>query len=459
MQYPILFTPFLVHAPRTDSLVVLVKWLADESPTPHLAARRVSKSNAGQLPAGQGDLAKYEPASHNYRILLFVHSAKVRFMPPPIPNKVPLGQAKATSARDEANLENAKPLEAIFGGAPLKVLEAYCRRMSTGLRAGLDLLRLLDLETKAGTPRHRDVANNMIGLVRSGHTLAQAMQMQGLYFPTLLNKMVDAGEHAGGLDRVFREMADYYQDLKKSKSDFISQITFPVIQLCLAVLIGAGLVYINGFFSSGSPSEPAFDLTGIGLRGGTGLLIYMSVVGTFFGTLGIVAFGLWKNWFGCHKTLVPMVRNIPVIGTVLTTTAMSRLSMTLSMMLGAGVEAKRSVRDAILSTGNHYYISGLNQTLSEIGKGKTFAEALDAPKLLPEDFIQAMEVGEISGAGSESLERMAIMYREKAQLALKQLAILAGVAVSIMIAVIIIAAIFTIFFQVLQVYSNALNMK
>jgi type IV pilus assembly protein PilC len=403
------------------------------------------------------DLCKCQRASDN-EVALFSYPAKVRSMPPSIPNKASRGQAQATTLRDDSGLENANSFERIFGGAPLKVLEAYCRRMSTGLRSGVDLLRLLDMETKAGTPRHRDVASNMIGLVRSGHTLADAMQKQGLYFPPLLNKVVDAGEHAGGLDRVFREMADYYQDLKRSKADFISQITFPVIQLVLAVLIGAALVYINGFFRSGSPNEPAFDLTGIGLRGGTGLMIYVSVVSIFFGTIGIVAFGLWKNWFGCHKTLIPLVRNVPVIGTVLTTTAMSRLSMTLSMMLGAGVEAKRSVRDAILSTGNHYYISGLEQTLAEIGKGRTFAESLDAPKLLPEDFIQAMEIGEVSGSGSESLERMAVMYREKAQLALKQLAIMAGVAISIMIAAIIIAAIFMIFFQVLAIYSGALKM-
>ena len=148
-------------------------------------------------------------------------------MPPPIPSKALRGQAQAETSHEESNLENAKSFERIFGGASLKVLEAYCRRMSTGLRSGVDLLRLLDMETKAGTPRHRDVASNMIGLVRSGHTLADAMQKQGLYFPPLLNKVVDAGEHAGGLDRVFREMVDYYQDLKRSKADFISQITFP----------------------------------------------------------------------------------------------------------------------------------------------------------------------------------------------------------------------------------------
>jgi len=171
--------------------------------------------------------------------------------------------------------------------------------------------------------------------------------------------------------------------------------------------------------------------------------------------LGLIGFGIWKNWFGCHKTLVPLVRNVPVIGTVFTTTALSRLSMTLSMMLGAGVDARRSVRDAILSTGNYYYIAGLDQALSEIEKGKSFSEALDAPKLLPAEFIQIVEVGEVSGAGSESLERMAITYREKAQLALSQLAILAGVLIWLMIAAFIITLIFMIFFQYLNAITSA----
>jgi type IV pilus assembly protein PilC len=364
-------------------------------------------------------------------------------IPPPLPSQIASPRGKV--------------LEKILGGGSLKVMEAFCRRMSTGLRSGVDLLRLLDMETKAGTARHREVVTDMTGQVRAGHSLAESMALQGYYFPTLLLKMVGAGEHAGGIDRVFREMADYYQDLKKSRAEFISQITFPMIQLVLAILIGCLMIYVNGFFKSGSSNDKAFDITGIGLRGGSGVLLFLSVVCTLFGTMGVVAFGLWKNWFNCHKTLVPLVRNVPVIGTVLTTTALSRLSMTLSMMLGAGVEAKRSVQDALLSTGNHYYIAGMDQTLAEIAKGHSFADALDAPKTLPDEFIQTVAVGEMSGADSESLERMAIMYREKAQLALKQLAITASMLVWLMIAIIIIAAIFTIFFQVLGVYSKALQ--
>jgi len=365
----------------------------------------------------------------------------------------------AENAKEATVASNAKPSERIFGGISLKTLEGFSRRMATGTKSGVDLLKMLDMETRVGNARHRNVASHMLELVRSGHTMSGSMKEQGHYFPTLFMKMIDASEHAGKMDRGFREMADYYQDLKRTRSDFIGQITFPVIQLFLAIGICCLLILVNGFFSPGSSQDSAFDLTGIGLRGGSGVVIFLIFVTSSFGLTGLVCFAIWKNWFGCHRTLVPMARKLPVIGTVLTTTAMSRLSMTLSMMLGAGVDAKRSVRDAILSTGNYYYISGLEKTLSAIQKGKSFSEALEAPKLLPDDFIQAVAVGELSGSDSESLERMATTYRERAQLALKQLAILAGFAVWMMIAIVIIAAIFTIFGQIMKVYSGALNMK
>jgi type II secretory pathway component PulF len=298
----------------------------------------------------------------------------------------------------------------------------------------------------------------MITLVRGGETLAGAMAEQGSYFPTLLIRMLRAGEHAGKVDHCFREMADHYAELKQARGAFIAQITFPVISLFLAFFVITLMIFINGFMKAGSATEPAFDLTGIGLRGTTGVLIFWFVAFAFASSVSLLGFGIWKNWFDCHKSLVPLVRNVPVIGPVFTTSALSRLSMTLSMMLGAGVDAKRSIREALLATGNHYYMSGIEIAMNNINQGKSFSESLDAMKLLPSDFIQVVEIGELSGSDSESLERMAVTYREKAQSALRQLAIAAGLGVWLMIAAIIIFAIFSIFFQIMQVYTNALKM-
>jgi type IV pilus assembly protein PilC len=224
----------------------------------------------------------------------------------------------------------------------------------------------------------------------------------------------------------------------------------------MAIAIMCGMIFINGFFKAGGPGEKPFDITGVGLRGGTGVLIFLSILTGIGLVLGTLFFAIRNNWYNCHQTLVPLVRNIPVIGPVLTYTALSRLSMTLSMMLGAGVEAKRSVRDSILTTGNHYYIAGLPEIEAEIQKGQSLSESFARPNRLPDEFIQILEVGELSGADSESLERLALQYRDKAQLALKQLAVSAGFAIWFLIAAMIITVIFMVFMQYLSIITGNL---
>ena len=362
-------------------------------------------------------------------------------------------QRVPSSAGDASDKANSRVLERLFGGASLKEVQNFCNRTATGLRAGVDILRILDTEAKVGSQRYKDACRDTSLRIRNGHSLSEAMRLQGDFFPPLLLKMIEAGEHSGQVDRTLQFMSEYYLDLKKTRQDFISQITMPVIQLLAAIAIICLLIFINGFFKSGSATDKPFDLTGVGLRGGTGVLIFLSIILGIGAVLGTIAFGIWRNWFNCHNILVPLIRNVPVIGPVFTQTAMARLSMTLSMMLGAGVDAKRSVRDGLLSTGNYYYMSGLPATMQEIERGNSLAESLAAPGVLPDDFIQAVEVGELSGSDSESLERMAVVYGEKAQLALKQLAIAAGFAIWTMIAAMIIAVIFMVFMQ----YVNMLN--
>ncbi len=367
----------------------------------------------------------------------------------------PRGSRKLEPSQDPSDPTNSRSLERIFGGASLSQLQGFCNRIATGLHAGVDILRVLDTEAQVGKQRYRDAVKDVSDKIRLGYSFPDALRLQGVFFPTLLIKMVEAGEHSGQIDRTLSYMSDYYLDLKRTRQEFISQITTPVIQLLMAIAIICGLIFINGFFKSGSVNEKPIDLTGVGLRGASGVLIFLSILWVIAAVLATVVFGIWKNWFNCHNFLVPAVRHVPVIGPVFTMTAMSRLSMSLSMMLGAGVDARRSLRDAVLSTGNYYYISGLPQMVQMVEEGQTLSESLDKPKVLPDDFIQSVEVGEMSGSDSESLERMAVVYRERAQLALKQLAIAAGFAIWFMIAAMIVTVIFIIFSQYLALlYGN-----
>ncbi|RMF42269.1 MAG: hypothetical protein D6753_07945 [Planctomycetota bacterium] len=331
----------------------------------------------------------------------------------------------------------------------LKTAEAFCRRMGIGLRAGVDILKVLEAETRVGDRRHREVMQRVRERIRQGHTLAEAMREERRYFPLLLIQMVEASELGGRLEAMFEYMADYYANLYQTRSYFLSQVRWPLIQLAMAIVIVGLVILLQGILSP----QSTYDASGLGLRGLSGFYTYCLVVGTVLGTVGIVAYGVWKNWLGCHQVLVPIVQRIPVLGTAFVTLALSRMSMTLSILLNAGVDAKQAMRQAFLATGNYYFIAGMDRAVEAVGRGQSFAEAFEAAGVLPREFIESVQVAELSGTETESLDHLATQYQQRARAALSTIATIASF--TIWLGVLLLIA-FMIIRMALQ-YINLLN--
>ena len=309
----------------------------------------------------------------------------------------------------------------------LRSLASFCRRMGVGLRAGVDILRVLETEARTGDQRHRTAMRGVVDEIREGCTLSKAMFNAKNHFPPLLIQMIHASELGGRVESTFTYMADYYDDLLATRNFFVDRIRMPLIQLTLGVIVIGLAILVQGLLASNG--QVAYDSTGLGLSGLSGFFLYCLVVGGVAVTLGILTFGIWKNWFSCHRILMPLVQRVPTIGTALSTLGLSRLSMTLSMLLNAGVEAKRSTKQAFLATGNYYYISGMDRAMDSIGKGESFGEAFAAANVFPQEFIESIQIGELSGTETESLDHLALQYRERAKAALNLIATIAGMAV------------------------------
>ncbi len=329
----------------------------------------------------------------------------------------------------------------------------FCRRMGVSLRAGVDILRVLEVETRTGDARHRQVMQAVEAQVRTGQSLAKAMLTEKDYFPPLLIQLVNASEIGGRLDSMFIYMADYYEQLKRTRADFVGRITWPLIQMVLAIGIVGLVILLQAIISPNT----SYNASGIGLSGYGGFMIYCASVVVVFGSLGLIAFGLWKNWFNCHRTLMPLVQRIPTLGTALVTLGLSRLSMTLSMLLNAGVDAKRSLKQSFFATGNHYFMSGMDRALAVVDKGGSFGDAFEESQVLPRDFVDSIRVGELSGTETESLDRLAIVYQENAKVALNNIATVTSMAIWIGIMVFIGFIIIRMAMQYINLLNDAVN--
>jgi type IV pilus assembly protein PilC len=137
--------------------------------------------------------------------------------------------------------------------------------------------------------------------------------------------------------------------------------------------------------------------------------------------------------------------------------SLSRLSMTLSMLLNAGVDASHAVKQAFLSTENQYFIGGMERAVAEVGRGSSFGEAFDKSRVLPDEFVDAIRIGELSGTETESLDHLATEYQRRAASALSFIATVASMTVWISIMIFLGFIILRMAFQYLNVLNNAIN--
>ncbi len=314
-------------------------------------------------------------------------------------------------------------------------LTSMCHRFGISLRAGTDMLKMLNSAAGHGSPAYREHMADIARRVGGGATFAEAMRAQGNYFPELVLELADVGEQTGRLETVFLRLADHYQHMIRLRRVFLGAIAWPLFELIIGIIIVGGLIFFLGVIGA---------KTGVfGLSGGRGLVIYLVNVGIFFTAVGLIVFGLLRGWFGHAPT--SMVMHLPGVGKSLQTMALARMAWTLSLALNAGIDAHRAIRLALRSTQLPYYTRHLDTVDGVIARGGQFHEALQQTGAFPREFLDALEASEIAGTETESLEHLSREYQERAEMSTKALAVVAGVFVWMMIAALMIFVIINLF--------------
>jgi type II secretory pathway component PulF len=320
-------------------------------------------------------------------------------------------------------------------------LAEFCRRAATSLHAGLDARQVFERESGVGPAAQRRHMASIAREVNAGVSVADAMRAERGFFPKLALEMVDIGEQTGKLDRTFGQLSDHYENIRELRRVFFTGLIWPGIQLAAAVAIVGFLIWIMGLLATLSPGSEPIDLLGFGLVGTTGLLIYLTFVLVCGLALWGVIFAFNRGWL-LPGVLMPILLRVPVLGQCLTYLAMSRMAWSLGMAIDAGMDAKPSLELALRGTQNPYYASAWPQIERKMQSRCAMSEALRATQRFPNEFLETLETGELTGMISETLERYAIELRDRARHLLTMLTAFAGFACWALVATIIIFLIF-----------------
>lgn len=334
---------------------------------------------------------------------------------------------------------------------PLAEVIELCHLLRHNIEAGLPIEKIFRQQAQRSSGKLRDLAERVHDVLKRGDNLETAFAREQETLPPLLISLVAVGERTGNLPDVFTSLESYYRTQQKLRRQLVAQSMLPALQLIAAIFIIAGLILVLGLIAE-SHGGQAIDPLGVGLTGPRGALLFLLfTLGTLGGVIGIYLAG--QRFLRQKAAIDALLLRLPAIGPCLSALALARFSLAMRLTLDTSLPLAEAMQLGLRATGNAAF-----QAAAEAMNRKNLREGLADPLartgVFPEDFCSVVAVGEESGRLPEVMRQQAKQYQEIAETRLTSLMRMAGFGVWLIVAMIIIFAIFRI---VTKVYIEPIN--
>lgn len=324
----------------------------------------------------------------------------------------------------------------------LKPLSVVCRSLGTMIESGVSVLKACELATdKISDRRAQDALANVSRELRLGSDVESAMRAQGDRFPELMIDMIAVAEQTGALPEVLLSLAEHYENNLRLRKEFLTAITWPVVQLAAAIGIIGLLILVLGWI--GESRGQTVDVLGWGLTGTTGAITWFVGVGLV--ALGLfVAFRMAARSLKSRKMIDPLLLRVPVLGHCMRSFAIARFSWAFALTQQSGMNLRPSIESSLRATGNGAFLDATRPIWNRLKAGDPLSIALADTRLFPRDYLHIVEVSETSGTVPEALARLSGQFEDQARRSLNTLVATLSWGVWGIVAVFIIFVIFSI---------------
>lgn len=337
----------------------------------------------------------------------------------------------------------------------MKSMSIAFRSLHTMLHSGVAIDKAFRVIAERNpNTRTRAAFDGIYQEVKKGSDVSSAMKKQEV-FPDLVLDMVDVAELTGTLPEVLAALADHYDNMLRLRQTFIQQISWPVIQLFIAILVIGGLIFLLGMIADSQGGEP-MDVLGWGLVGTSGAMTwFMMTFGSAFALF--VAWQVTTRSLAGQKFLDSTLLKIPVIGYCMQSFAIARFSWAFHLTQQAGMEINRSIESSLRATNNGAFQAAAPEVVYLINSGESFTDSIAATGLFPREYLEIVHVAETTGTVPEQLHRMSPQFEEQARRALSAMTATLGWVVWLIVAGFIIFCVFSIVFWYLGLLNDAMQ--
>ncbi|NEZ03424.1 type II secretion system F family protein [Wenzhouxiangella sp. XN201] len=298
-----------------------------------------------------------------------------------------------------------------------KDIAIFTRQLATMLYSGIPLVQSFGIIGQAAeNPRLKKLINDIKNEVESGSTLAESLAKHPLYFDELYINLVEAGESAGVLDQVLDSLANYKERIESIKGKIKKAMFYPAAVMAVAIGVTALLLIMvipqfEEIFQSFGADLPAFTRMVVSMSEFMQAQGWMALVALVVGIVAMIQLRKRSQRFG--HLIDRLSLKLPVVGSVLEKSALSRFASTLSTTFAAGVPLVDALKTVAGATGNIVYEDATLRIREDVATGHSLQLAMQQTGLFPPMMIQMTAIGEEAGSLDAMLDKVASFYEEE----------------------------------------------
>lgn len=369
----------------------------------------------------------------------------------------PAAKAKGKGVLDK-NIEIKLP-KWMRGRVKTKVLTQFTRQLATLVNAGLPLMRGIEvLKRQQKDPQMVEALTGIGETISSGGTFSEALTAYPKIFDNLYVNMVKAGEAGGVLEVVLARLAEFAEKSDKIKNKVKGAMIYPIVVLVAAIGITAFLLVavIPKF-------KQVFNdmLGGAALPGITQAVIDLSewvqhnglTIAIIVAAFIIIKKLIGKTEKGAYFYDVLSLR-MPVTGTLVQRTAVSRVTRTMGTLLASGVPILQTLVIVRDTTGNRVISKAIQNIHDAVKQGEGMTQPLSQCWVFPPMVTSMVEVGEETGALADMLTRIANTYDDEVDNAVAGMTAAIEPALIIVLAFVVGTIVIAMFLPMIKIISS-----
>jgi len=298
----------------------------------------------------------------------------------------------------------------------LKELAIYSRQLAVLIDAELPLIQSLNILAEQTKNKYfKKVITTIREDVEAGASLNQAKRKFPKAFDDLYCNLVASGEQSGSLDTMLQRLADYMEQNVKLRAQVRQAMIYPVGILMFSITVAIFMLWkVIPIFAG------IFKELGARLPGLTQAVINLShFVSSYLIYIVLGGIGLVFLYRFIHKTeqgrwaIDRFILRVPLFGKLMSKVAITRITRTLSTLLGGGVAMLESLKITSTTAGNKILESGVMDARKLVTEGRSLTDAFRETGQFPFMLTQMVSVGEATGTLDQMLSKLADFYEDE----------------------------------------------